>query len=198
MIAHEEIIKSLHVSLESASVGCRHLEWLPVPGSVSPVCPSSSGVGPRREKPEASGFWCFNACKTVTLHALQGFHWPSTAMGELVFGKFFLVEVRCILCFDRRYHRNEISDHPAQQCQSDSSMVARVAGWRLIPRVTSRSGPLARDCGQGFSVGVACWLETDLEGDGLEWKAGMRMFSRVSCRSGKLVGGSCTGGRSVS
>ena len=49
-IAHKEMFKSLHVSLGSVSVGCRHLEWLPVPGSVSPVCPSSSGVGQRRER----------------------------------------------------------------------------------------------------------------------------------------------------
>ena len=60
-----------------------------------------------------------------------------------------------------------------------SSMVVRVAGWRLTQRVTGRSGPLARGCDKGFSVGVFCWMESDLEGDGLEWKEDARMVSRV-------------------
>ena len=46
-IAHKDMIKSLHVSLGSASVGCLHLEWLPVPDTVSPVRPSFSGVDQR-------------------------------------------------------------------------------------------------------------------------------------------------------
>ena len=47
------------------------------------------------------------------------------------------------------------------------------------PGVAGRSGPLARGCDQGFSVGVVCWMESDLEVDGLEWKAGTRMISRA-------------------
>ena len=66
-------------------------------------------------------------------------------------------------------------------------MVARVAGWRLTQRVTGRSGPLARGCDHGFSVGVVCWMGSDLEGDRLEWKAGTRMISRVQCRSGNWL-----------
>ena len=49
-IARNDMIRSLHVSLGSASVGCRHLEWLPVPDTVSLLCPSPSGVGQRRKK----------------------------------------------------------------------------------------------------------------------------------------------------
>ena len=62
-------------------------------------------------------------------------------------------------------------------------MVARVAGWRLIQRVTGRRGPLARGCDQGFSAGVVSWMESDLEGDGLGRYEDASMISRVQCRS---------------
>ena len=61
-IANMEMIKSLHVSLGSASVGCRHLERLPVPETVSPVCPSPSNACQRRKRiVRGIRVWSFNA-----------------------------------------------------------------------------------------------------------------------------------------
>ena len=100
------MIKSIHVSLGSASVGCRHLEWLPVPETVSHVCPSRPVlVSDERELLVASVFgvstlrvavlregWknfsTLRVSKTFTLLAVKGFNWLSTATGEPVSGKF--------------------------------------------------------------------------------------------------------------
>ena len=132
---------------------------------------------------EASGFWCFNVCKTVTLHALQGLNWPSTAMGDWSLASFFPCQGQVCLCLFLK------AVLLRWDLKRSSSMVARVAGCRLTQRVTGRSGPLARGCDQGFSVGVVCWVEPDLEGGGFEWKADARMISRVW----KLAGGNCCG-----
>ena len=108
------MIKSLHVSLGSASVGCRHLERVPVPDTVSPVCPSLPSVCQRRKRSvRGIGVWSFIAescCAAGRLVELlhvagqQEFHiaciqgtqlafnseWRlSTASGEPVSGKFF-------------------------------------------------------------------------------------------------------------
>ena len=106
-IAHKDMVKSLHVSLGSASIGCRHLEWLPVSDSVSPVCPPCPGAIHRRKK-GFSGIGVSTlsvavlrdgvkssstsrASKTFTLFAFKGPNWLSTATG-ICFLEFLLAD----------------------------------------------------------------------------------------------------------
>ena len=56
------VVFALVADLGSASVGCRHLEWLLVSDSVSLVCPSSPGAIHRRKRGFSGiGVWSFNA-----------------------------------------------------------------------------------------------------------------------------------------
>ena len=90
-------------------------------------------------------FGCFNACKTVTF---QGFNWPSTAMGEFVFGKFSLSKsgVSFVLM--------------AVSSQRDLRPSRPAVPKRVI---------------DGSQV---CWLETDPEGDLPEGACGRWFVSR--------------------
>ena len=168
-VAHEEMVKCPHVSLESASFGCRHLEWLPVFGSVSPVCPSSSGVGLRWERLMNLSV---RGIKVLNFQPLQDCHTACIPGSPLAFdsdgrlGVWQVFPCRSQVCqfLMAVWLRRDFRPSRPAVSKSDSSMVARVADWRLTPRVTSRSGPLACGCDQGFSVGVVCWLEADLEG----------------------------------
>ena len=97
-----DMIRSLHVSLGSASVGCRHLEWL-----LSHLCvllplvlvsdgrnvSETLGFGVLMPSVVLRGGWksfsTWRVSKTSTLPVSKGLNWLSTASGELVTGKFF-------------------------------------------------------------------------------------------------------------
>ena len=103
-ILHKEMVKSLHVSLGSALVGCRHLEWPLVPETVSPVCPSPSGAFQRRKRiVSCIGVWSFNAescCAAGRLEELlhiarqQNFHIAYIQETQLVFNSDWLTGER--------------------------------------------------------------------------------------------------------
>ena len=145
-IAHKDMIKSLHVSLGSASVGCRHLEWLPVPRSVSPVCPSS-GVGRRRER---LMYLIVRGIRVLVFQRLQDCHIACIPGFQLVFNSDWRTGVWQVF-----------------PCRSQVCLFLVAVSLRRDFRPSRPAVP------KRFIDGSqVCWLDTDPEGDGPEGACG--------------------------